>query len=159
VLHRKATNFITVGASSDPKVSGDYVGDFSNYGKNSVDIFAPGVKIYSTLPGHSTYGFLRGTSMASPVVAGVAAVIRSYFPELSASQVKFAIERSAVADSSLSVTKPGSKETIKMTDLCLSGGCINAYNAVKIAASLQPEKKEIRKEVLPKSSFKNLRAR
>lgn len=159
VLHRKATNFITVGASSDPKVSGDYIGDFSNYGKNSVDIFAPGVKIYSTLPGHSTYGFLRGTSMASPVVAGVAAVIRSYFPDLSASQVKFAIEKSAVEDSSLKVTRPGSKEIIRMTDLCISGGCINAYNAVKIAASLQPEKKDIRKQILPKSSFKNLRVK
>ena len=156
ILHRKATNFITVGASSDPKVSGDYVGDFSNYGKNSVDIFAPGVKIYSTLPGRSSYGYLRGTSMASPVVAGVAAVIRSYFPALSASQVKYAIEKSAVADQSITVTRPGTKEMIKMTDLCISGGWINAYNAVKVAASLQPEKREIRRQVLPKSSFKNL---
>ena len=156
ILHRKATNFITVGASSDPKVSGDYIGDFSNYGKNSVDIFAPGVKIYSTLPGRSSYGYLRGTSMASPVVAGVAAVIRSYFPALSASQVKYAIEKSVVADTSIKVTRPGTKEMMKMTELCTSGGWINAYNAVKVAASLQTEKREIRREVLPKSSFKNL---
>lgn len=156
VLHRKATNFITVGASSDPKVSGDYIGDFSNYGKNTVDIFAPGVKIYSTLPGHSSYGFLRGTSMASPVVAGVAAVIRSYFPDLSASQVKYVIEKSAVQDTAITVTRPGTKERMKMTELCTSGGWLNAYNAVKVAASLQPEKKEIRKQVLPKSTFKNI---
>lgn len=156
ILHRKATNFITVGASSDPKVSGDYVADFSNYGKNSVDIFAPGVKIYSTLPGRSSYGFLRGTSMASPVVAGVAAVIRSYFPDLSAQQVKYSIEKSAVEDTTIKVTRPGSKEQMKMTDLCTSGGWINAYNAVKVAATLQPEKKEIRKQRLPKPSFKNL---
>ncbi len=159
VLHRKATNFITVGASSDPKVSGDYIGDFSNYGKKSVDIFAPGVKIYSTLPGRSSYGFLRGTSMASPVVAGVAAVIRSYFPDLSARQVKYAIEKSAVEDTAIRVTRPGTKELMKMTDLCTSGGLINAYDAVKIAASLQPEKKEIRKQGLPKSTFKNLRVK
>jgi len=164
VLHRRATNFITVGASSDPKVSGDYIGDFSNYGKNSVDIFAPGVKIYSTLPGRSSYGFLRGTSMASPVVAGVAAVIRSYFPDLSAAQVKYAIEKSAVEDTTINVTRPGTKEQMKLADLCTSGGCLNAYNAVKVAASLQPEKKsvqqpvkkEIRKQLLPKSSFKNI---
>jgi cell wall-associated protease len=156
VLHRKASNFITVGASSDPRVSGDYVADFSNYGKSTVDVFAPGVKIYSTLPGKSSYGFLKGTSMASPVVAGVAAVIRSYFPELSAGQVKYAIEKSAIADPALKVTRPGSKETVSFTDLSTSGGLINAFNAVKVAMTLQPDKKEIRKEVLPKPTFKNI---
>jgi len=152
----KASNFLTVGASSDPKVSGDYVADFSNYGQKTVDVFAPGVKIYSTLPGTHTYGFLRGTSMASPVVAGVAAVIRSYFPELSASQVKTAIEESAIADTALLVKKPGSKEMVPITSLCSSGGCINAYKAAKIAALMQPEKKEAKKDMLPKSTFKNL---
>ncbi len=156
VLNRKASNFITVGAGSDPKVSGDYIADFSNYGKNSVDIFAPGVKIYSTLPGRNSYGFLKGTSMASPVVAGVAAVIRSYFPQLSARQVKYAIEKSAVEDTTIKVTKPGTKELIQMTQLCTSGGWINAYNAVKEAATLQPEKREMKKQFLPKSTFKNL---
>jgi len=156
VLHRKASNFITVGASSDPKVSGEYVADFSNYGKSTVDVFAPGVKIYSTLPGKSSYGFLKGTSMASPVVAGVTAVIRSYFPDLSASQVKYAIEKSAVTDPALTVTKPGGKEKAHMSDLSTSGGLINAFDAVKIAQTLQPEKKEIKKQVLPRSSFSNL---
>lgn len=156
IMHRKASNFITVGASSDPKVSGDYVADFSNYGKSSVDIFAPGVKIYSTLPGRNSYGFLKGTSMASPVVAGVAAVIRSYFPDLSARQVKYAIENSAVGDSATEVTKPGTKELVKMNTLCISGGWVNAYIAVKIAASLQPDKKEIKRPFLPRSYFKNL---
>lgn len=156
ILHRKASNFITVGAGSDPKVSNDYIADFSNYGKNSVDIFAPGVKIYSTLPGRDSYGFLKGTSMASPVVAGVAAVIRSYFPELSAKQVKYAIEKSAVEDTTIKVMKPGTKEKVPMTDLCTSGGWLNAYDAVKVAATLQPKKMEIKKQVLPKSTFKNL---
>jgi cell wall-associated protease len=156
LLRRKASNFITVGASSDPKISGDLVADFSNYGKATVDVFAPGVKIYSTLPGKSSYGFLKGTSMASPVVAGVAAVIRSYFPDLSASQVKYAIEKSAVSDPALKVTRPGTKESVAFSELSTSGGLINAFNAVKIAMTLHPEKKEIKKEILPKSTFKNL---
>lgn len=156
ILHRKAANFITVGASSDPKISGDYIADFSNYGKNTVDIFAPGVKIYSTLPGRNTYGFLKGTSMASPVVAGVAAVIRSYFPNLSAKQVKYAIEKSAVEDTTITVTKPGTKEQVQMNSLCTSGGWINAYNAIKEAAALQPGKIEMRKQTLPKSTIKNI---
>lgn len=160
MLNRKASNFITVGASSDPKVSGEYVADFSNYGKSTVDVFAPGVKIYSTLPGKSSYGFLKGTSMASPVVAGVAAVIRSFFPDLSAKQVKFAIVHSVVNDSSLTVNKPGTKDIVPFADLSTSGGVINAYNAVKIASTLQPDnKKEVKdnkKPSLPKSTFKNL---
>ncbi len=87
-------NFITVGAYGDPKVNdGKFIAYFSNYGKNSVDVFAPGVKIYSTLP-HS-YGYHDGTSMASPVVTGIAALIRSYYPQLSAAQVKYAITKSA----------------------------------------------------------------
>ena len=60
---------------------------FSNYGKKNVDIYAPGVQIYATTPNQS-YKFLQGTSMASPNVAGVAAMIRSYYPKLSANQVK-----------------------------------------------------------------------
>jgi subtilisin family serine protease len=65
----RAPNFITIGASSDPKISGTLAAEFSNYGKNMVDVFAPGVKIYSTLPTGKEYGNQKGTSMASPVVA------------------------------------------------------------------------------------------
>jgi subtilisin family serine protease len=156
----KATNFITVGASSDPKINGNYVADFSNYGKNTVDVFAPGVKIYSTAPGSNSYKFLQGTSMAAPVVAGVAAIVRSYYPALSAKQVKYVLEKSVVTlDSTLKVTRPGTKQKVPFSTLCTSGGWINAYNAVKLAASLEPEKKEINKEVLPKSTFKNLQVK
>ena len=155
------TNFITVGASSDPKISGDFVAEFSNYGRQSVDVFAPGVKIYSTIPGGNTYGFLKGTSMASPVVAGLAALIRSYYPTLSAKQVKEVIEKSVVSDTTIHVLKPGTKDSISMSDLCTSGGFINAYNAVKLAAKMQSIeattiKAVIRKQPLPKSTFKNL---
>ena len=153
VLRRKASNFITVGASSDPKVSGDYIADFSNYGKNTVDVFAPGVKIYSTLPGRSSYGFLKGTSMASPVVAGVAAVIRSYFPGLTASQVKYAIEKSSISDPEMQVSRPGSKDRIWFAELSSSGGLINALNAVKLATKIQLEKKEGEKGTIAKINF------
>ncbi len=155
VFHRKASNFITVGAGSDPLVSGDYVADFSNYGKNTVDVFAPGVKIYSTLPGGNNYGFLKGTSMASPVVAGVAAVIRSYFPLLSAAQVKYAIEKSAVEDTTILVTIPGTKDKCLLQQLCTSGGWLNALSAVKLAATMKPEVREVPKETLPKSTLQN----
>ncbi len=70
----KAENWITVGASGDA-AAGGLTASFSNYGKKEVDVFAPGVKIYSTIPGGNTYGDAQGTSMASPVVAGTAAFL------------------------------------------------------------------------------------
>jgi subtilisin family serine protease len=84
-----AKNWITVGASG-PKNSGgeDLAASFSNYGKKEVDVFSPGVKIYATVPGGNQYQNLQGTSMASPVVAGIAAFIMEYYPALSAQQVK-----------------------------------------------------------------------
>ncbi|MBK5271149.1 MAG: S8 family serine peptidase, partial [Bacteroidia bacterium] len=77
---KRATNWITVGASGDPK-SGGIIAYFSNYGKKNVDVFAPGVKIYSSVPGGNTYQSMNGTSMAAPVVSGLAALILEYFPD------------------------------------------------------------------------------
>lgn len=136
-----ASNFITVGASSDKHIgNGGMIATFSNYGAGHVDVFAPGVKIYSTLPGGNRYGYLQGTSMAAPVVAGVAAIIRSYFPNLSARQVKYAIEKSAyhLADSVL-VPQPGTNRMVPAKQLSTSGGFLNAYGAVQLAATLKPE--------------------
>jgi subtilisin family serine protease len=134
----KAGNFITVGASSDPKMKGTLAADFSNYGKLNVDVFAPGVKIYSSLPGNQ-YGNESGTSMAAPVVTGIAALIRSNFPELSASQVKEAIEKSVfIPDSTVSCIKPGTKdEKVHLSDLCKTGGIVNAYSAVMEAYAIE----------------------
>src|SRR5699024_10037587 len=87
-------NLITVGALNYT-YDKDLVAPFSNYGKTNVDVFAPGVQIWSTTP-LDHYKFLQGTSMASPEVAGVAAIIRSYFPKLSAAQVKKAIMESGL---------------------------------------------------------------
>ena len=102
---------------------------FSNYGKQKVDVFAPGTEIYSTLPGGKNYGFLDGTSMASPVVAGLAALIRSYYPTLTALQTKAIIEES-VLPINKNITKPGTDMPATMSDLCRSGGVVNAYQAV-----------------------------
>jgi len=142
-----ANNLITVGASGDPK-NGGIVGNFSNYGKKTVDVFAPGVRIYSTLPGGNNYGNEDGTSMACPLVAGIAALSLEYFPTLSVKQLKYVIEKSTVAPK-YKVTKPGTDEMVNLSDLCKSGGIVNAYEAVKLAATLKGERKTI-KEVLPK---------
>lgn len=137
-----ADNFISVGASSDEHVTpGKTIADFSNYGHATVDVFAPGVKIYSTLPGGDQYGFLSGTSMAAPVVTGIAALIRTYYPALSAKQVKYVIDKSAehLVDPSESVTIPGTDKQAPMSELCSTGGFVNAYAALQLASTLKPE--------------------
>lgn len=150
----KASNWITVGASGDP-AAGGLIGSFSNYGKNGVDIFAPGVKIYSTLPGGNQYGNLQGTSMASPVVAGLAALLMSYYPDLTVQQIKTAIEKSSSQFTGIKVKKPGTEEDVNLSDLCKYGGIINAYEAVKYASNLSAEKdRQQTEQVLPKSKMK-----
>ena len=138
--------WITVGASGDPRIGG-LVAGFSNYGKESVDVFAPGVKIYSTVPGGHNYDFADGTSMASPCVVGIAAIIREYFPNLSAEQVKYVIEKSAIAPDE-QVARPGTDTMVPLSDLCASGGIVNAYAAVKLAETVKGDVK------LPKTHLK-----
>lgn len=143
-------NWITVGASGDPKAGG-LTASFSNYGKKEVDVFAPGVKIYSTVPGGNTYQDLQGTSMASPVVAGLAAFIMEYYPNLSASQVKMVIEKSA-KNPGEKAKNPGTGEETDLADLSKTGGIINAYEAIKLASTIKGEKKPVKKssKVTPK---------
>ncbi|HMH34684.1 MAG TPA: S8 family peptidase [Puia sp.] len=152
----RATNWITVGASSDPLAERklkSYAADFSNFGKKEVDVFAPGVRIYSTLPGGNKYGNLDGTSMASPVVTGVAALILEYFPALTPEQVKYCIEKSATAPLAKTI-KPGTEnEMVDFSELSQSGGILNAYGAVKLAYTLSTEPKK--KDSLPKSTLSN----
>ncbi|MEP7256283.1 MAG: S8 family serine peptidase [Ferruginibacter sp.] len=143
----RANNLITVGASGDPKAGG-LVGYFSNYGKKEVDVFSPGVQIYSTLPGGNNYGNLQGTSMAAPLVSGIAALTLEYFPTLSAKQLKYVIEKSAQKPE-YKVTKPGTDETVDLSEISKTGGIVNAYEAVKLAATLKGEIKD-QKEILPK---------
>ncbi len=133
----KANTFITVGASGDAS-NGGLTADFSNYGKKEVDIFSPGVKIYSTLPGNE-YGKNSGTSMAAPVVAGVAAFLLSYYPDLSAKQIKYVIEKSAVTLNE-KLNLPGSEEKVMLSDISKTGGFLNAYESVKLAATLKGDR-------------------
>lgn len=134
----QAYNLITVGASGN-KLNGGLIAGFSNYGPDQVDVFAPGVGIYSTIPGGDKYGKASGTSMACPVVAGIAALIREYYPELSAQQVKFIIENSVVKPTAY-VKNPQTKEMVPMNVLSKTGGIVNAYEAVKLAEQMETDR-------------------
>ena len=132
-------NFLTVGALNY-QFNKNLVAEFSNYGKRNVDVFAPGVKIYATVP-ESKYQFLQGTSMASPEVAGVAALLRSYFPSLTAAQVKKIIMDSGVkVNMSVYVGEDkgdGKKRPEKnFSELSTTGTIVNAKNAVIMAAKM-----------------------
>ncbi|RYZ18355.1 MAG: hypothetical protein EOO10_25855, partial [Chitinophagaceae bacterium] len=129
----RATNWITVGASGESKNS--LVANFSNVGKGEVDVFAPGVGIYAPVPGGNVYDALSGTSMASPVVAGIAALILQYYPQFTAQQVKMIIEESSVPFEE-DVINPATGEKTKLSELSRTGGLVNAYAAVKMADEL-----------------------
>jgi subtilisin family serine protease len=127
-------NWLDIGANAREEGSG-MVASFSNYGKKSVDIFAPGVDIYSTLP-DNTYGKRSGTSMASPVAAGVAALVWAYYPELTASEVKDILMKSGSAYGKTKVTIPseeGKRKKTKFKKLSLTGKIVNAMEAVEMA--------------------------
>jgi len=131
LVNEIADNFLTVGAMS-ANYNEDLPANFSNYGKINVDVFAPGVKIHSTTP-EGEYKKFSGTSMASPSTAGVAALIRSYYPKLSASQVKHILMNSGT-QITFDVIKPGTKdELVPFADLSVSGRVVNAYNALLMA--------------------------
>jgi subtilisin family serine protease len=132
-----APAWIEVGASA-LKDDTSLKASFSNYGKTAVDVFAPGVKIYSTTP-NSTYAEHDGTSMAAPVVTGLAALIRSYYPKLTALQVKEIILKSVVKVQHQVILTDnganGNKHLVSFDELCSTGGIVNAYQALKLAAT------------------------
>ncbi|EMR03584.1 S8 family peptidase [Cesiribacter andamanensis] len=133
---KSAENWLEVGASAWGSGT-TFVGDFSNYGRKTVDVFAPGVDLYSTVPG-SEYRSMSGTSMAAPVVSGVAALLMAYYPELSASQVKDILKQSAVRYTKGRVNLPGEEPESKrgqtrFKKLSNTGGVVNAYYALQLA--------------------------
>lgn len=131
-------NVLTVGAMTR-NFDKNLCANFSNYGKTRVDVFAPGLEIYSTVPKDDKYMLLQGTSMASPEVAGVAAMVRSYYPKLTAKQVKYIIMNSGI-EFHKDVIVPGSQsrenpngETKNFDELSVNGRILNAYNALLMA--------------------------
>ena len=136
---KNARNWVEVGALSFQKGE-NLSASFSNYGKNDVDIFAPGVAIYSTTP-NDQYRNAQGTSMASPVVAGVAAMLRSYYPSLTARQVKQILMDSSVKMNDQVLIPGAGGDKTSFSNLSVSGGTVNAYSALKMAATIKGKKK------------------
>lgn len=130
-----ATNWIEVGASAY-KNDATLKASFSNYGKFNVDVFAPGFMINSTVP-DSKYEELDGTSMAAPVVSGLAALILSYYPDLTAREVREIIMKSVskVIQKVKLTNEKGENVRSSFSELCVSGGIVNAYEALKLAAT------------------------
>ena len=124
---------ITVGASGWQGVN-ELAASFSNYGRSRVDLFAPGVDIYSTMP-NQEYELSNGTSMAAPVVSGVIALLMQYFPEYSPLEIKEIIVSSVVKTDEQIILPGQSTETqyVPFFNLSKHGGIINAYRAVREA--------------------------
>ena len=131
----RAANWIEVGATSW-RMRDSLVAGFSNYGKGMVDLFAPGDDIYSSIPG-GKFKKESGTSMASPVVTGVSALLMSYFPTLTAADVKRIVLESSMKLGDQMVVRPGeSGVKVKFGELSNTGGIVNAYNAIKMAEQM-----------------------
>ncbi|PCJ66841.1 MAG: peptidase S8 [Bacteroidetes bacterium] len=128
-----ASNWLEIGASSYRK-SPMRLADFSNYGKTQVDLFAPGDEIYSTYTNNG-YNPASGTSMASPVAAGVAGYVLSYYPTLTATELKSILMKSAIAMSDAQQV-PGSKELKVPSEISVSGGIVNVYKALQLAEEM-----------------------
>jgi subtilisin family serine protease len=129
---KRAANWICVGASTSEDNKG-IVAYFSNYGKKSVDVFAPGYDIPSCALGNK-YDVSSGTSTAAPIVSGVAAVLKSYFPKLKANEIKEIILKSAYKPKNQIVKLPGNNNKIaNFKNISVSGGIVNLYNAVILA--------------------------
>ena len=129
-----SNTYIRVGSLTN-KYGSKMVSGFSNYGKKNVDIFAPGSAIYSTFP-ENDYESIGGTSMASPAVAGVVALVRSYYPKLTAAQVKQVVLESGLPLTTKVVVGGDASNVKSFSDLSTSGRIANAYNALIMASKL-----------------------
>jgi len=134
-----ARNWIEVG-NNQFSLNENLAAPSSNYGSKTVDLFAPGTDILSTYPG-KRYELMSGTSMACPVAAGVAALIWSYFPKLTASELNKILMES-VYKPDMKVKKPGSSGLVPFSSLSISGGIVNARNAVVAADQLSRQKRK-----------------
>lgn len=126
-----AANWIEVGASSW-KAADSLAAPFSNYGSAQVDLFAPGVDILSTMPGDA-FEAQDGTSMAAPVVTGVAALLMAYHPQLTAADVKRILLETATPHRERTVLRPGAGDPVQFGTLSVTGGVVNALEALRMA--------------------------
>ena len=136
---KKLDMYLTIGASTRfPKEK--LAATFSNYGSTKVDVFAPGHDIYNAVP-QSEYKKLNGTSMAAPMVSGVAAMLKSYFPKLTMPEIKNIMLTSAKSYKGTQQFKPGTEELIDFGTLSVTGSVINVKSAVKMCKALDKTKK------------------
>ena len=149
-LHNKVDNVITVAASSDPIIGSSLLTDFTNYGAKFVDVLAPGDKIYSTVPSGNKYAFISGTSMSAPIVSHIAAMIRSYFPQLTAVEVKTILLNSVWKPNNANEKNaiPNRDLSKSLLEICNTGGIVNASNALDMAI-------EVAKNSSPKNVAKS----
>ena len=131
---QKAANFISVGWSR-PLFNYRLAHPYSDYGARNVDLFAPGSDVFSTVPGNG-YDYKSGSSMSAPVVSGIAALLFAYFPTLSAVQVKDILLRSSFKPDVMVNRPGGSTVKVPFSSLSVSGGIVNAYNAVVMAIKM-----------------------
>jgi cell wall-associated protease len=123
------TNWLEIGASSYEKGL-SLPADFSNFGKKSVDLFAPGVDILSTTPDNS-YDTYSGTSMASPTTAGVAALVLSYAPTMKAAALRSLLLDTSRRYPNLKVNLPGTENPVLFSSLSRTGTVVDAFEAVQ----------------------------
>ena len=133
-------NLISVDASAW-KEDTTLAANFTNYGIKNTDVFAPGVKVTS-IDEDAEFNTADGTSFASPITAGIAALILEYYPKLTAAQVKEAILASATPLKGVMVYKPGTHDLVDFTTLSKTGGVVNAYKALEIASKMKGERKK-----------------
>lgn len=134
--NRYANNYLTIGASSDLHITDCLTADFSNYSANLVDFFAPGVKIFSTQSGGNVYGKSDGTSFSGPIVAGIAALMRSYYPALTTTEIVQILQKTVTIPKDIQTCIPATGKDKTLTNwksLSKTGGIVNAYQAIKAA--------------------------
>ena len=131
----KAENWLEIGASSWKTEDKNLPANFSNFGQTKVDVFSPGVDLYSTIP-DAGYRNLSGTSMACPAAVGVAALVLSRYPKLTAVQLKEVLMQSSIKYKDVEVKRPGKGDAVKFGELSVSGGVLNAYEALLLAEKM-----------------------